>query len=102
MRGGRQPKRDIHAKRIKGASASAKGFPKADLQVCSVDPSDAAPGADVSEARVSDFAKSRQSFGSTALWSRLAMAQLWLADVRHGNKSTLMVRLNDRIRVSVA
>jgi len=52
-----QPNHDIHARRSEGTAACAKGFLKADLQVCSVDPGDAAPGIKVSEAQKAGFAK---------------------------------------------
>tara|TARA_X000000950_G_C13493161_1_gene488622 strand:+ start:176 stop:481 length:306 start_codon:yes stop_codon:yes gene_type:complete len=52
-----QPKLDIHARRSEGAAASAKSFPKADLQVCSGDPSNSAPWTDVSEASFVTFVK---------------------------------------------
>jgi hypothetical protein len=52
-----QPNHDIHTRCGKGTAASAKGFPKADLQVCSVDPGDAASGFKVSEAQEVGFAK---------------------------------------------
>jgi hypothetical protein len=50
------PNHDIHTRRSEGAAASAKGFPNADLQVCSVDPGDAAPDFKVSEAQLATFA----------------------------------------------
>ncbi len=50
-----QPKYDIHTRCGESAAASAKGFPKADLQVCSVDPDNAAPGFKVSEAQIAPF-----------------------------------------------
>lgn len=49
-----QPNFDIHARCGEGAAASAIGFPKADIQVYSIDPSDAGPGFNVNEAQ---FAK---------------------------------------------
>ena len=52
-----QPFIDIHARCSEGAAASAKGFQKADLQVSSGDPSNAAPWTDVSEAQIAPFAK---------------------------------------------
>ncbi|PRZ42915.1 hypothetical protein CLV89_13114 [Tritonibacter scottomollicae] len=55
--GGSQPNHDIHARRSEGTAACAKGFLKADLQICSVGPGDVAPGFKVSEARTATFAK---------------------------------------------
>lgn len=46
-----QPNHDIHARRSEGVSASAKGFPNADIQVCSVAPGDAAPRSKVGGAQ---------------------------------------------------
>jgi len=49
------PNHDIHSRRSEGTAACAKGFLKADLQVCSVAPGDAAPGIKVSEAQEADL-----------------------------------------------
>jgi hypothetical protein len=56
-KGASQSKHDIYASCSNDTSARAKGFPIADLQICLVDPSNAAISADVSEAQKAEFAK---------------------------------------------
>ncbi|AUQ65254.1 hypothetical protein PhaeoP78_00349 [Phaeobacter inhibens] len=53
-----QPNHDIQVGRSAVAAASAKGLPKADLQVCRIDPGDAAIRVDVCDAQIATFAKS--------------------------------------------
>lgn len=49
--GASQSKHDIYVSCSKGTSARAKDFPIANIQICLVDPSNAAISADVSEAQ---------------------------------------------------